>query len=178
MFTCSIIFKPFKHWIRGKTNYKGVRQNYFSDFTCVQFVICLCTKSSQHDLLEALLLCCMMLSSRCCSILTGSCILSVCLVSLLTITHKHKAAPLLQSRESETWPDGGWAVEGQVHLRLRFPPWHRGEDVCDWADVCSGANEHDNHRLHAHLLQVQQRFNAPWSAFWCNSVLMQHAALY
>lgn len=50
-------------------------------------------------------------------------------------------------------------MEGQVHLRLRVPPRHGREDVCDWADVCSGANEHDNHRLHAHLLQVQQSFH-------------------
>lgn len=92
-------------------------------------------------------------------------------------------APLLwrfQSWESETWPDGGWAVEGQVHLRLCFPPWHRREDVCDWADVCSGANEHDNHRLHAHLLQVPQRFHTvkPFmflSDLWCIPLLMQQA---
>lgn len=85
-----------------------------------------------------------------------------------------------QSWESETWPDRGWAVEGQVHLRLCFPPWHRREDVCDWANVCSGANEHDNHRLHAHLLQVQQRFHTvkPFmflSDLWCNPLLMQQA---
>lgn len=65
---------------------------------------------------------------------------------------------LFQSRDREAWPDGRWALEGQVHLWLRLPPRHGGEDVCDWPDVCSGANEHVHHRLHAHLLQVQQRF--------------------
>lgn len=64
-----------------------------------------------------------------------------------------------QSWDCQTWLDRRWTLESQVHLRLCLPPRHGREDVCDRPDVCSGANEHVHHRLHAHLLQVQQSFS-------------------
>lgn len=91
---------------------------------------------------------------------------TVCFVSATAPTSANLNEPstccaFFQGGDREAWPDGGWAVEGKVHLWLGLPPRHRGEDVCHWPHVCSGADEHDNHRLHAHLLQVQQRFQ--WS---------------
>lgn len=62
--------------------------------------------------------------------------------------------PLLQVGNREVWANRRCTMEGQIHLRLCFPPRHRRENAASWTHVCTSAHEHDHYRLHAYLLQV------------------------